>query len=218
MTAINKFNKSLLYTIRSPHTDKYYIGSTTQILCKRFGDHKTHYKYYQMGKGHFLTSFKILELGDAYIELLEEINCENRNQLVKREGEIIREHKEHCVNKHIPCRTNKEWEQDNHVKRSVQKKEYRLINADKLKEYRKEWEQDNHERISVQRKEYSLINADKLKEYHKEYKLINKEKINEKARNKYKEDILINRDKINEKARLRYAEQKLLKDLATITI
>ena len=133
MTAINKFNKSMIYTIRSPHTDKYYIGSTTQKLCKRFVDHKMHYNQYLKGNVYLVTSVKILELGDAYIELLEEINCDNRYQLEKREGELIREHKEHCVNKHIPCRTNKQWEQDNHVKRSVQKKEYRLINAYKLK-------------------------------------------------------------------------------------
>ena len=100
MTAINKFNKSMIYTIRSPHTDQYYIGSTTQPLCKRFGDHKTHYKeYLKKPEGNFITSFKIIELGDSYIELLEEINCDNRPQLHRREGEIIREHKINCVNR-----------------------------------------------------------------------------------------------------------------------
>ena len=176
MTAINKFNESMIYTIRSPHTDKYYIGSTTQILCKRFVNHKSHYNQYLKGNVQLVTSFKIIELGDAYIELLEEINCENRNQLVKREGEIIREHKEHCVNKHIPCRTKKEWEQDNHERRSVQKKEYRLINADKLKEYK-------------------LINKEiineKARNKYKEDILINRDKINEKARLIYAEQKLL---------------------------
>ena len=176
MTAINKFNKSMIYTIRSPHTDKYYIGSTTQKLCKRFVDHKMHYNQYLKGNVYLVTSVKILELGDAYIELLEEINCDNRYQLEKREGELIREHKEHCVNKHIPCRTNKEWEQDNHERRSVQKKEYRLINADKLKEYK-------------------LINKEKINENarnrYKEDILINKDKINEQARKRYAEKKLL---------------------------
>ena len=101
MTAINKYNTSMIYTIRSPTTDKYYIGSTTQKLCKRFGDHKINYKKYLDAKHHFVTSYKILELGDAYIELLEEINCDNKTQLEKREGELIREHKNNCVNKRI---------------------------------------------------------------------------------------------------------------------
>ena len=199
MTAINKFNKSLLYTIRSPHTDKYYIGSTTQILCKRFADHKTHYKYYQTGKGYFLTSFKILELGDAYIELLEEINCDNRNQLEKREGELIREHKINCVNRNIPCRTGKEYYNDN---------------SDIIKEHRKEYYNDNFDRISQQKKEYNLINADKLKEYYKEYNLLNADK----KKQYMKEYNLLNADKINEKRRAKNAEKKLLNNLATITI
>jgi len=93
MNVINKFNTAMIYTIRSPHTEQYYIGSTTQILCKRFSDHKINYKGYLKGTSNFITSFKILELGDAYIELLEEINCDNKTQLEKREGEFIRIHK-----------------------------------------------------------------------------------------------------------------------------
>ena len=208
MTAINKFNKSLLYTIRSPHTDKYYIGSTTQILCKRFADHKTHYKYYQMGKGYFLTSFKILELGDAYIELLEEINCDNRNQLEKREGELIREHKLNCVNRNIPCRTDREYRSDNSDIIKEHRKEYYNDNSDIIKEHRKEYYNDNFDRISQQKKEYNLINADKLKEYYKEYNLLNADK----KKQYMKEYNLLNADKINEKRRAKNAEKKLLKE------
>ena len=214
MTAINKFNKSIIYTIRSPHTDQYYIGSTSQILCKRFVDHKTHYKYYQMGKGHFLTSFKILELGDAYIELLEEINCENRNQLEKREGELIREHKANCTNRCIPGRSIKEWVHDNveqlkqyhaqYYKDNLNKLkqeniDYRLCNADKIKEQRKQYHIDNHDKILEKKKQYRLCNADKIKEQSKQYRLENS-------------------DKINERERAKRAEKKLLKDLESITI
>ena len=80
MAVINKFHNSKIYTIRSPHIELYYIGSTTQILCKRVANHKTDYSYYMQGTKGFTTSFKILELGDAYIELLESFKCENRNQ------------------------------------------------------------------------------------------------------------------------------------------
>ena len=31
---MNKYNKSKIYTIRSPNTEKFYIGSTTQQLCQ----------------------------------------------------------------------------------------------------------------------------------------------------------------------------------------
>ena len=161
MTAINKFNKSLLYTIRSPATEQYYIGSTTQKLCKRFSDHNINYKAYLKGSFPFMTSFKIIELGDAYIELLEEISCENRNQLDKREGELIREHKANCVNRYIAGRTHKEWSTDN---------------ADRLRE---------------QHKQYALLNADTIKEQMKEYRFKNSEKIKEHKRKRYAEKKLL---------------------------
>ena len=69
MAVINKFHNSKIYTIRSPQTDKYYIGSTTQILCKRLTNHKTDYDRYLKGIYYNIRSFKIIELGDAYIEL-----------------------------------------------------------------------------------------------------------------------------------------------------
>ena len=213
MEALNKFNKSMIYTIRSPHTDKYYIGSTTQILCKRFVDHKTHYKRYLKGNVHLVTSFKIIELGDAYIELLEEINCENRNQLEKREGVLIREHKANCVNHYIPGRTDREYRLDNLEKT----KQYYIDNADKIKEYRldnlektKQYYIDNADKIKEQTKQYKLINADKIKDYYKN----NLDKIKEQKKQHYAE----NKDKINEQRRAKRAEKKLLKDLESITI
>ena len=136
MTAINKYNKSMIYTIRSPHTEQYYIGSTTQILCKRFSDHKINYKDYFNEKHHFVSSFKILELGDAYIELLELYPCDNKDELHKREGEMIREHKHNCVNKNIAGRTKKEYAIDNNDKIAEYQKQYRLDNKDKAIQYR----------------------------------------------------------------------------------
>ena len=98
----NKYNNSFIYTIRSPHTDKFYIGSTTQKLCKRFANHKTDYNLYVNNKlKSCITSFKIIELGDSYIELLEEMNCDSKIQLEMREGELIRLHKDHCINKNM---------------------------------------------------------------------------------------------------------------------
>ena len=158
MPAINKFNTSMIYSIRSPHTVNYYIGSTTQILCKRFSDHNINYKAYLKGTSNFMTSFKILELGDAYIELLEEINCDNRNQLEKREGELIREHKNNCVNRCIAGRT---------------KKEYAIDNNDKIKAYCI----DNKEEITKQKKQYYVDNKESISKKNNQYRIDNKESI-----------------------------------------
>ena len=169
MTAINKYNKSMIYTIRSPTTDKYYIGSTTQKLCKRFGDHKIKYKLYLDAKHHFVTSFNLLELGDAYIELLEEMNCDNKTQLEKREGELIREHKNDCVNKRIEGRT---------------KKEYTFDNTEKRKLYKKQYYNENKIEIIDKAKQYYTENKEHKKEYGKEY---SKQRYNNKK--KLQEDI-----------------------------
>ena len=183
MTAINKFNTSMIYSIRSNATDKYYIGSTTQILCKRFSDHKMNYKDYLKGTSNFVTSFKILELGNAYIELLEDVNCENRNQLEKREGELIREHKNNCVNKNIPGRTKNEWYIDNKKSISEQKKEYRINNKEEITKQKKQYYVDNKESMSKKNKQYQIDNKDKLIQYRIEnkdkliqYRIDNKDK------------------------------------------
>ena len=151
MTEINKYNNSMIYTIRSPHTDKYYIGSTTQILCKRFSDHKVNYNDYLNEKYHFVTSFKIFELGDAYVELLEEVNCENKHQLVRREGELIRLHKNECVNKRIEGRTQKEYQIDNKEEITKQRKQYTIEHAKEKSLYDKKFAIDNKEMINKYR-------------------------------------------------------------------
>lgn len=119
---MNKFLKAQIYTIRSYQTDDIYIGSTTQLLCRRFADHKNNYKRYLAGKYNNVTSFKIIKYTDAYIELLEEFPCETKDQLHKREGELIRLHK--CINKNIAGNFSKFS--------NVQEynKEYNLINKE----------------------------------------------------------------------------------------
>ena len=192
MNVINKYNTAMIYSIRSPHTNKYYIGSTTQKLCKRFGDHNVNYARYLKGTGGFTTSFKILELGDAYIELLEEINCENKNQLVKMEGEAIRKHKASCVNKKIEGRTKKEYRIDNEDKIkqfridnkdkiTENNKQYRINNKDKVIQYRI----DNKDKILEKIKQYNNNNKEHKKEYDKQRRIDNKESISKQHKQYY---------------------------------
>ena len=158
----NKYNNSFIYTIRSPHTEKFYIGSTTQILCRRFSNHKTDYNsYVNNGFKGFITSFKIIELGDSYIELLEQINCDTKTQLEMREGELIRLHKDLCINKIIVGRTHKQYYIDNNDKIKQNSKQYHIDNIDKIKQYRI----DNSEKINQYKKQYRLDNDDKIRQY-----------------------------------------------------
>ena len=69
---MNDYSNVKIYAIRSAQTDDIYIGSTIQpLLCKRMAGHRAAYKYHFSGIGEYVSSYKILQLGDAYIELLE---------------------------------------------------------------------------------------------------------------------------------------------------
>ena len=66
-----------IYIIRSPNTDMVYIGSTTGKLNKRFNKHHSDWRR-DSKKG---SSFLILEKGESYIELIEEVQVENKREL-----------------------------------------------------------------------------------------------------------------------------------------
>ena len=217
---INKYNNSMIYTIRSPHTDKFYIGSTTQKLCKRFANHKSDYDAYVNNKKNYITSFKIIELGDSYIELLEQINCDSKIQLEMREGELIRIHKDLCINKIMVGRTDKQYRLDNADIIKQRKKQYRQDNADKIKQHYhdnadkfKQYRQDNADKI----KQYAHDNADKKKQYDNQYYIDNADKIKQRRKQynidnvdnikqqqkQYRQD---NADKIKQQKKQYYAD------------
>jgi hypothetical protein len=113
------YQNSKIYKIWSPQTDKIYIGSTVKLLCRRMADHKSDYKAYLEGRQHFISSYKLIELSDCAIELIENYSCNSREELNKREGEIIRQNKDNCVNYQIAGRTKLQWRNDNNERRFV---------------------------------------------------------------------------------------------------
>lgn len=121
------YNNAKIYIIRSYQTDDVYIGSTLEKLSKRIGSHRSHFRQYMNDKYHYLTSFKLIERDDHYIELYEEYPCENKEQLNKREGELIRS-TPNCVNKcvagNMVGKTEREYS-----------KEYYTANINRFKEY-----------------------------------------------------------------------------------
>ena len=144
---MNKYQNGKIYTIKSPNTDKIYIGSTTQkYLSSRLAQHKAHMK-----GNIFVSSSEIIKCGDAYIELIEMFPCNNKMELDKREGEIQKAH-DNKVNKAIAGRTKKEYKQTD--KSKEQQKEYIKQNEEHFKEYRKEYylkkKEDNPEHIKEQ--------------------------------------------------------------------
>jgi hypothetical protein len=134
------YTTSKIYKIFSIDSDDVYIGSTTETLSTRLSRHKSNYKRYLNGKHHYITSFKILEKNNYDIVLIEECPCNSKQELHERERYYIENN--NCVNKYIPCRTAKEYCQQNKDKKSEYQKEYykeyRQKNKDKIKEYQKE--------------------------------------------------------------------------------
>lgn len=87
------YQNGKIYSIRSrSRPDLVYVGSTTQPLSVRFGGHKK--------SSNRSTSKQIIDIGDAYIELIENYSCNGKDELCKREGEIMRSME--CVNKNNP--------------------------------------------------------------------------------------------------------------------
>jgi Ca2+-dependent lipid-binding protein len=122
---INKYNHGKIYTIRcSEDNDLIYIGSSIQPLHKRWHQHKERIYNQNDKEYNKLLYIKIRELGidKFYIELYENFKCENKEELRKREGEIIRQLG--TLNKYIAGRTKKEWNQDNKEKETERLKNF----------------------------------------------------------------------------------------------
>jgi len=169
------YKNGKIYKLWSVDNDLVYVGSTTQPLSKRLGEHKGKYN---------TTNSQILfaNSNDVKIELLEQIECDNIEQLHRLEGEYIR--RLDCVNKRIAGRTYKEWCEDNTEHLKEQRKEY----IEKNKEQKKEKNEKNKEQHKEKMKEWYDKNKEKKKEQIKEWYEVNKEKILEQRKKHYEDN------------------------------
>ena len=140
------YKNGKIYTIRSYQTDQIYIGSTTQTLTRRLSLHKSNFKKWKNGKFNYVSSYELMKYDDVYIELLELCPCENKMELCRREGELIREME--CLNKRIEGRTDKEYKADNKEKIKIQRKTYRETNKEQIKIQTKEYREKNKDKIN----------------------------------------------------------------------
>lgn len=168
---MSDYSKGKIYAIKSKNTDEIYIGSSIQILPKRYQGHNWKFRLYLEGKHHWISSFDILKHGDCYIELFEDFPCTTKIQLLKREGELIKSMD--CVNKNVPGRSKQECDKIYRDSHKEERKKYDIANKDHQEELRK----TNHEAISISQKKYVLNNLDKIKERQKMYKEDKKEQI-----------------------------------------
>lgn len=183
------YSMGKIYIIRSPNTEKVYLGSTVVALKKRFSQHKGHNNC----KTIKLTTSKIvMDFGDAYIELLENFPCENKEQLLKREGELIRA-TQNCVNYQkcygIEAITERIQEYDRQrgklEHRKKANKEYIENNKDKISTQKREYRQNNNEKVKAEDKIKYQKNREKILKRAQEYYQKNKENIRKRERERY---------------------------------
>ena len=115
-------NSKIYKLVNDELPDLIYYGSTTQPLFKRLYQHKDKYN---------TSSSKLLfEKGNVKIILCENFPCNCKEELIKKEREYIENN--NCINKRIPSRTKKEYNEDNKEKINEYKKEYYENNKEKL--------------------------------------------------------------------------------------
>jgi len=163
MSKIDKrYERGQIYTVRCKY-DKtlIYVGSTIQPLAVRMGGHRNNHD-------HKATSLYLKVDGDWknwYIELYENYPCNNKQELERREGEVIRDIGN--VNMCIAGRNLKEYYIDNREKLLTKQKLYTNNNREKVREYQDKYYQKNQDLLLVYAKEYRLHNKEKIVEYKK---------------------------------------------------
>ena len=91
-------------------------------------EHRVNHKRFLAGKRGVTTSCRVLEAGDAYIELVEIVEYEEKAQLHAAEGKCTRGNQ--CVNKYVAGRSNEQYRADNAVKLSAMKAMYDVAHAE----------------------------------------------------------------------------------------
>ena len=152
------YKQSKIYTIT--RENYIYIGSTTLLLKYRFSLHQTQktcsmYKYINENYDGNWNEWKI--------KLYENYPCNNKKELDRKEGDIIRLFKNdityNVINKRIEGRTTKEWIEDNEEHFIKTRKKYH----NNRKEIRKQYDKDNKDKINETRQKYREENREKIR-------------------------------------------------------
>jgi hypothetical protein len=200
------YQNGKIYKIECLITGEYYIGSTCEpTLAQRLTKHVSSCKQWKIGKPT-TTSFNILKRGNYKIYLIELYPCNSRDELHKREGEVIKLHKssQMCLNRYIAGRKSREYYNDNKDILQDYKKTYYEDNKNKILDYHKDYYEANKDKMIEKQKVYNLTNREKISNRQKIFREENKEKIILRDK-QYRED---NKEMIATKSTISYKENK----------
>ena len=186
---MDKYNNAKIYKIIDNNYTKCYIGSTCESLSQRMARHRQHYKYYlTTNPKKSMTSFYLFDemgIDNCKIELIENFPCNNKEELLKREGYHIQNNE--CVNRCVAGRTAKEY-----------KEYYNPMNTEKIKEGLHKWYEKNKEKVKQYNETYRENNKDKIQARSKEVvecscgAVITKYKLNRHIQSKKHQEYLNN--------------------------
>ena len=117
-----------LYNINEPNNQ--YIGSTTKALSQRLACHRADSVIFANRPVYRYVNSLPERWANMRIELLEEVTCDNVEQLRANEGRYIRELKP-VLNCNIAGRTQLQYYEEN----KQQVKQYYLDNKKRIKQY-----------------------------------------------------------------------------------
>ena len=160
------YSKGKIYKLVNSVDNEIYIGSS----CSRLSSRKAEHKIMSKRKPNYRVYEHLNSIGwdNVSIILVENVNCQNREQLLMRERYYIDLLKP-SLNKVIPLRTVKEYYEEN---------------KEKLVEQSKKYYNQNKEHIAQRRKQYYNANKNNLLEKCKTYREKNKNVISEKGKEK----------------------------------
>ena len=153
---MNRYENGKIYKIVDVGYNKCYIGSTCEKLSQRMARHKACYNQYLTGKTkNTITSFILFDeygFENCKIELIENFSCNNKEELLKREGFFIE--KSNCVNRCLSGRNRSEYSKYYREKFPEEVKQTKKIcyenNAEHYKEKQRLWKKEHEDFLKEQ--------------------------------------------------------------------
>ena len=182
------YQKGKIYTITSPTSNDVYVGSTIQSLNVRMEGHISEWKRdISLGKHKDIVK----DINDWNIRLYEKYPCNNLEELLNREGEVIKEigtlniiicgknnkecNKEKNKNKKIYCEEQKDDLEIYIENQKEDLKKYIENQKEDLKKYLEEKKEDYEKYIEEQKDNFKERRIENAYNYSLEQKLNDEE-------------------------------------------
>ena len=154
------YSKAKVYKIYNTVDSDIYISSTCCSLGMRMAKHRAYRTNEKVKHRRLYKKMNELGVENFYIVLLYEMpECQNKEQLHKKEREKIEELKP-ALNYAIPTRTFQEWVEDNREYVREFDRNYRRENREHRNETQKQWRDKNPEKV----KQYKRTDYEKNRE------------------------------------------------------